>query len=195
MKAPAQQPGYFDRLYAANPDPWGFEGNPYEDAKYAATVAALPRPHYRSALEVGCSIGMLTARIAPACDALLATDVADAALACAAERCASLPQVRFMRSALPETAPNGRFDLILLSEVLYYFDRPALALVARALSAVAEPGADIVLVHWLGPTPDYPLNGDEAVEAFEENLPAATVIGRDRQEGYRLDVLRTAPAG
>lgn len=195
MTAPAQLPGYFDRLYADNPDPWGFEGNPYEDAKYTATVAALPRPRYRSALEVGCSIGILTARIAPSCDALLSTDVADAALASAARRCADLPHVRFERSMLPGTPPAGRFDLILLSEVLYYFDRDALVQVAHALASVADPGADLVLVHWLGPTPDYPLTGDQAVDVFETSLPGAIVMARDRQDGYRLDVLRIAPAG
>lgn len=194
MTAKALEPGYFDALYAANADPWGFETSPYEDAKYAATLAALPRPRYRSAVEVGCSIGVLTERLAPCCDALLGTDVAAAALARAAARCAALPQVRFARSTLPETPPAGCFELILLSEVLYYFAAPDVARVAAALAAVAAPGADLLLVHWLGPTPDYPLTGDAAVAAFEAALPGFDVMRRARSADYRLDLLRAPPA-
>ena len=36
-------PEYFDHVYQANRDPWNFETSPYERAKYAATLAALPR--------------------------------------------------------------------------------------------------------------------------------------------------------
>jgi hypothetical protein len=33
-------PCFFTRLYAENPDPWGFETSAYEHAKYDATIAA-----------------------------------------------------------------------------------------------------------------------------------------------------------
>lgn len=56
-------PDYFDVRYAADPDPWNFAGSPYERDKYAATLAALPRERYASALEVGCSIGVLLSLI------------------------------------------------------------------------------------------------------------------------------------
>ena len=46
----------------------------YERRKRALTLAALPQERYRSALEVGCSIGTLTADLAPRCDNLLAVD-------------------------------------------------------------------------------------------------------------------------
>ena len=55
---------YFDRKYAFDPDPWGFATSAYEADKYRATLAALPRARYRRALEVGCSIGVLTERLA-----------------------------------------------------------------------------------------------------------------------------------
>ena len=56
---PTLQPEYFDALYASDPDPWNFAASPYERAKYALTLNAMPKPRYRSALEVGCSIGVL----------------------------------------------------------------------------------------------------------------------------------------
>ena len=74
-------PEYFERLYAQSADPWDFEASPYEAAKYAATLAALPRPRYANAFELGCSIGVLTRALAPRCERLLATDVSEAALA------------------------------------------------------------------------------------------------------------------
>lgn len=190
MTAAALDPGYFDRLYAEKADPWDFAGNAYEMAKYAATVAALPRPRYASAVEVGCSIGFLTEKLAARCDRLLGTDVADAALDAARKRCAALPQVSFERSGLPDTAPAGPFDLIVFSEVLYYFDRAGLEAIVRGLGPAMPAGTDIVMVHWLGPTPDYPMTGDEAVDAFLGLLGPHTLMQRARTPQYRLDVVR-----
>ena len=63
---------YFDSLYAAEADPWAFATSDYEREKYAATLAALPRPHYARALEIGCSIGVLTRMLAGRVGASLA---------------------------------------------------------------------------------------------------------------------------
>ena len=38
---------YFDDLYAGERDPWEFETSAYEQAKYGATLAALPASRYR----------------------------------------------------------------------------------------------------------------------------------------------------
>lgn len=192
-KAPALTPGYFDALYAHDADPWGFETSAYEDAKYTSTLAALKGRRYADAIEVGCSIGVLTERLAPFCDRLLATDVADAAIDVARRRCTLMPQVRFALSTLPERAPPGRFDLILLSEVLYYFDDAGIAAVAAAVRQIALPGADVLLVHWLGPTPDYPQTGEQAVTAFEAALGNFEVRLRQRTPHYRLDLLSLEP--
>ncbi len=121
-------PEYFDDVYRANADPWNFASSPYEAAKYRATLDALPRAKYANAFEAGCSIGVLTAQLAPRCERLLSIDLSDAALAQARERCATLPQVRFERRALPGDFPDadGPFDLILISEVGYYLAMPDL---------------------------------------------------------------------
>lgn len=184
---------YFDQLYADNPDPWRMVSNEYEDAKYAATLAALPRVRYQHAIEIGCSVGVLTARLATRCDDLLATDVAQAALDQAAMRCRGLP-VRFALSSLPDSPPPGQFDLIMLSEVLYYFDEADIARIAEAVRNMATPDADIMLVHWLGETPDYPLSGEEAVAAFEA-AGNWQVMQRAQTRQYRLDLLRVDRSG
>lgn len=193
MTAPSLQADYFDTLYAANPDPWRMETSAYEDAKYGATLAALPRERYAHAVEIGCAVGVLTARLAARCDDLLGIDVAQAALDRAAERCRGLP-VRFERSMLPDTPPVGRFDLIMLSEVLYYFDPAGVTRLAAAVRGMAAPEADILLVHWLGETPDYPLTGEEAVAAFEA-AGSWQIMQRARTPDYRLDLLRVARSG
>lgn len=184
-------PAYFDALYGRHSDPWGFATSEYEAGKYIAALAALPRDRYASALEIGCSIGVLTHTLALRCYEVLAIDVADVALQQAQKRNIAHRHVRFERQQFPAAVPHGTFDLIVLSEILYYLDRPDLADAALAIRALARAGAHILLVHWLGPTPDYPLSGDQAAEDFiAALLPDATLLSQLREPDYRIDLLR-----
>jgi hypothetical protein len=70
--------GYFDAMYQAASDPWGFENRWYERRKYALSLALLPAERYRSAFEPGCSIGVFSEQLGSRCDALLCCDVAAA---------------------------------------------------------------------------------------------------------------------
>ncbi len=184
------EPAYFEGLYGADPDPWRFATSAYERGKYAATLAALPPRRFAAGLEVGCSIGILTAQLAARCDSLLALDVAEAALAQARARC---PGVRFEQRAVPGGWPPGQYDLIVFSEVLYYLDEAANRETARRAAAALRPGGTVLLVHWLGET-DYPATGDEAAEWFI----AASGLRPDlqaREPEYRIDRLEGAAAG
>ncbi len=189
---PTLKPDYFDALYTADPDPWNFADSPYEQAKYALTLNAMPKPRYRSALEVGCSIGFLTRSLASRCDAIVAIDAARAPLVEARRRCADLPGVRFEQMFVPEQWPEGVFELILLSEIVYYLSREDVGRLAARVTRALPTGGSALLVHWTGPT-DYPLTGDEAVALFIEEMGAACVIERaDRYPRFRLDVLSRA---
>jgi predicted TPR repeat methyltransferase len=187
-------PAHFERLYAADPDPWNFTGSDYERDKYAATLAALPRAVYPRALEIGCSIGVLTAALAPRCESLLAIDVADTALAAARRRCATLPWVGFRRAQAPQDWPSeGPFDLILLSEVLYYFGPADLDRMAGRVAGSLALGGDVLLVHWTGDT-NYPLSGDAASSRFIAAVASIAAVAHEaRAPRYRLDLLRRAP--
>jgi SAM-dependent methyltransferase len=184
-------PGYFDDVYRANEDPWAFTSSPYERAKYQDTLAALPKPRYERAFEIGSSIGVLTAQLALRCGSLLSVDVSEAALAQARQRCANLPQVELRKMQVPAEFPDGQFDLILLSEVGYYWAPADLARAADLMLAALPIGAQLLLVHWTPIVPDYPQTGDEVHEFF---LKKATPDGLlqhlhgHRAEKYRLDL-------
>ena len=189
---PTLKPEYFNALYTADPDPWNFAASQYEQAKYTLTLNAMPKPRYRSALEVGCSIGVLTRLLASRCDAVLAIDAAPTPLVEARDRCADLPGVRFEQMFVPEQWPEGVFDLILLSEVVYYLSREDVGRLATSVTRSLAPDSSVILVHWTGST-DYPLSGDEAVALFIERMGPVCVVGRaDRYAEFRLDVLSRA---
>ena len=180
---------YFETLYAQKPDPWNFSTSPYEKRKYAATLDVLSRPTYSRALEVGCSIGVFTRLLAGRCDTLLSVDTSARALDQARRDCADLAHVTFRLASLPEEFPDGTFDLIVLSEVLYYFSRTDLARVAAQCEGALTSDGEIVLCHWLGET-NYPLGGDEAAEGFTNSVaPRFRTMAMRREPEYRLDLL------
>jgi SAM-dependent methyltransferase len=182
---------YFEDVYARDPDPWRFASSDYERAKYDATIAALGGARFGAGLEIGCSIGVLTARLAAICDGLLAVDLNERALAAARTRCAALPGVRFARMQVPAEFPAERFDLIVVSEVAYYWSDADLRTAIDASARAAAGGGVVELVHWLPVVPDYPRTGDAAHEAFLAD-PRFERLRGARSERYRIDVLRAA---
>ena len=182
-------PEYFDSLYAKDADPWKFATSDYERAKYAQTLAALPSARYARALEVGCSIGVLTRSLAQRCDRLVAVDASELALSEARRRCIDCGNVEFSRMFVPRDWPQNEFDLILLSEVVYYLDADDVAKLAVRVAGSLAPKAAVALVHWTGET-DYPLAGDDAAELFIAGVRAfADPVRLVRLPEYRVDIL------
>lgn len=175
MNTPATLPaGYFDAMYEAAPDPWGFEDRWYERRKYAISLAQLPARRYRSGFEPGCSIGVFTEMLARRCDRLLACDVAAAAVHAAQQRTRDMPHARVERRDIPRQWPSGRFDLIVFSEMLYYFAEPDLGQILDCAVRALQPGGTLLAVHWRHPVADYPRSGDDVHQA----LAARPGLGR-----------------
>ena len=152
---------YFTRMYAENPDPWGFVDRWYEHRKRALTMGILPRNRFHKAFEPGCSIGTLTELLASRCDHLLATDIVDTALDAARERLTGHPGVTFTRWALGDAWPADDFDLIVLSEVCYYIDTAALREVLKDALAHMTPDGVLLAAHWRHPVEGYLMTGDQ----------------------------------
>lgn len=182
---------YFAKMYESETDPWGFESSWYEQRKYALTVAALPDRRYRSAFEPGCSVGMLSSLLSERCDHLVATDIVPSAVEQARIRCRNISGVRVEQRAIPEDVPVGPFDLVVLSEVAYYFDRQTLELLLDRLVDSMTPAATIVGVHWRGVT-NYPLTGDEAHEVITAR-PGFEDTVHHAEQAFVLDVWKRLP--
>jgi SAM-dependent methyltransferase len=183
---------YFEEMYRRNPDPWRFAASAYERDKYAASLAALGERKFCRGFEVGCSIGIFTQALAARCDHLLAVDVSETAIAHARRRCADLVGVDLQRMRIPRQWPSGTFDLVVLSEVLYYLCAEDVIATARgALRSLRETGL-ILVVNWTGRT-GGPLSGDEAAKIFCCACGSQlSLLGNAQRRNYRLDIFEKA---
>ena len=192
MTAPVTVPaGYFDAMYQAAADPWGFEDRWYEQRKYAVSLALLPAVRYRSAFEPGCSIGVLTRMLAGRCDAVLSCDVAAAAVRAAARRTADLPHVQVERRDIPGGWPAGRFDLIVFSEILYYFGDHDLEQVLKNAVSALEPEGTLLAVHWRHPVADYLRSGDDVHQVLAGCPALARLVRHDEPDFLAEVYIRT----
>jgi SAM-dependent methyltransferase len=178
----------FDRLYAASDDPWDFQGSVYEREKYARTIEALGDARFGRALEVGCSIGVLTRLLAERCGQMLALDGAARAVGLARARCADLAHIAFAQASVPRDWPEGSFDLLVFSEILYFLTEADIGAVAWLARQSVTQGGTILLVNWTGAT-DTPCTGEAAAEFFiaAAGLPSHLA---HRADTYRVDILQ-----
>ncbi|QJU60206.1 methyltransferase [Sphingomonas sp. AP4-R1] len=180
---------YFDGIFESDDDPWDLASSAYEAAKFRHTHDALAGRRYARALEIGCAHGVLTGQLIGLCDTLLAIDISTRALAKARERVGDRPGLTLQRMAFPSETPEGApFDLVILSEVAYYWSIADLDRAAEWLRDHIAAGGRIILVHYTGET-DYPQTGDEAVDALWTELSAVfSVVAAERRDTYRLDL-------
>ena len=188
-KIESLDPEYFNKVYAANEDPWDFETSEYEAKKYLATIEALPKKKFTNALEIGCSIGILTRQLSLKCESLLATDVSKKALDKAILNCEKIENVTFKKAKFPQELPQGPFDLIVVSEVAYYLSLEDWNLAMGKFLNITTEDATILLCHWLPEVHDYPQTGDEVHDSFSEFMNGKMKnIFETRAENYRIDV-------
>jgi Nodulation protein S (NodS) len=181
---------FFEALYQQNPDPWQFETSTYEAEKYTATISALPRALYRSGFEIGGSIGVLTEKLAQRCHSLLSVDVSTIAQEQAIRRCEHLSNINFQMMSVPQEFPNAPFDLIILSEVGYYWSWSDLKKAQGLILDRLQLQGHLLLVHWIVDARVLPITGDQVHNAFLEHVPTSLKHLKSLNTGkYRLDLL------
>ena len=147
----------FSRRYRTV-DPWNYAQRPYEQHKYDLKLQFLDRPRtdgeapYRRALELGCSEGLFTQRLAADgwAEEVVGVDFVRTAIERAQARCAGLPGVTFRQADVTKTLPPGPFDLVYCSEILYYLGplRRLATLADRIAQEMAEGGHLVLVNPW-----------------------------------------------
>ncbi len=182
MRNPVEE---FEAQYRAANDPWNYLDSEYEQAKYDRTIEALGDRTYPFGLEIGASIGVLTERLARRCGRLITLEPAPTAVERARRRVARLDNVDVRQGSAPEDLPEWRFDLVVCSEVLYYFSRDELATVLDAVEALMPRAGTLLAVSWRG-RGTHQLTGDE-VHAVLRARPGLVRVHAEAQDGYLLD--------
>jgi protein-L-isoaspartate O-methyltransferase len=185
MKTDTTTQEFFERKYLQASDPWDFTASTYEQQRYNAILHALAHRRYDDAFEAGCSIGVLTARLASLCGRLHAMDISPTAAGYARQRCKHLPNVEITCGALPHLLPPGRFDLVVLSEVGYYFTQDKLRVLGTALTERLRDHGVLLAAHWLGQSEDHILSGDCVHQTLGE-LNGLVLEHEERHAGFRL---------
>ena len=146
----------FETIYRTNEDPWQSASKRYryQGWKYDRIVACLPSGRrFRSALDVGCGLGLLSSRLAPRVDEVLGVDIAQTAVDRATATFAGCANLTFQQGNvldLPRSL-DGRFDLVVIADTLYYLPAPitaeVLASVAQRVSELLVPGGICLLAN------------------------------------------------
>jgi SAM-dependent methyltransferase len=184
----ASSAAFFEAKYQKKADPWDFSSNAYELQRFNAIISAIAHRRYARAFEPGCSIGVLTERLAAYCDEVYAIDFSPSASAQAQMRCAHLPQVQVHCASLPEGISNEDFDLLVLSEIGYYFTPQDWQRISAALIDSIPQGATVLASHWLGRSQDHRISGDEVHEILLSHA-RLRIEHMERNLNRRLDRL------
>jgi len=178
---------YFQTMYERSPDPWSLATRWYDRRKYDLTVAALPKARYRSAFEPGCSVGELSTRLAARCDRLLSCDRESSATSSAAARLSGADHARVEQRIIPDQWPQESFDLIVLSEILYYFDQATMHRILDHAMATLEPGGTLAATHWRHPVSDHAQTGDAVHDALRA-IPHLIPVCQHSETDFILEV-------
>lgn len=178
---------HFEDKYAENPDPWQYRSSWYEKRKYAITVAALPRKTYHYGYEPGCSIGELTNLLATRCKNLLSVDCASDAITQAKKTNLHHNHVNFKKAILPLELPKSKFDLIVFSELLYYFSQNDLStLIEWAINHLVRNG-HMACVHWSAKEKCFGYDGFNVHGHLSEHDELSNIVHHE-DENFLLDI-------
>ena len=183
----------FEQLHATHDDPWHYHSRWYERRKRDLTLAMLTRQRYRRAFEPGCSIGVLSTALAARCDALDIQDISQSAVRRAREALKDQSHVSIDCGAIPEQWPEGRFDLIIISEIGYYLSREALDTLCRRIETALSEDGELLACHWRHPIDGSDLNAESVHRTLADHLNV-TRHGHYEDSDTLIDLWQRTPS-
>lgn len=175
----AYSESYFDALYNDNTDPWQYQTRWYEKRKRDMCLAILPQSQYKHGIELGCGNGVLSELLAQRCHALVSIDGNQQAVQLAKERLAELPHVKVIQGVIPNrlltlkdalwdtyllsiSTPVNEppFDLIVISEILYYLSPNDIDTVIAWTEQNLAVGGTLLCCHWRYAIDGFTMTGE-----------------------------------
>ncbi|USQ15414.1 methyltransferase domain-containing protein (plasmid) [Legionella lytica] len=177
---------FFEMMYQNNPDPWRFASNAYELNRYEkiCDIVRNQRPHY--IFEAGCSIGILTEKLAQIAQFVEAIDISHTAATIAQKRCHALANVKIQCDSLSNYVANPNTDLFILSEIGYYFYPEEWENIIKKILISKTSSFHLLASHWLGTSSDHILSADE-VHSIICSLNVFQLKRSVRTKDFRLD--------
>lgn len=167
---------HFDGLFALDEDPWNYRSDWLERRRLDLLVAMLPQEHHGSIFEPACANGSLTRRLASRGDRVVAWDGSSRAIAHARRFLTLQPHVELAEKSVPEHWPEATFDLVVLSDFLYYLPTEHIVDVAVLAARTVNSGGSIIGCHWRGSAHDFLVDGGDAVHTVLADVLGAPVV-------------------
>jgi len=144
-----------ERVFRRKRDPYGYLSHDHEIKKQSTILSLIAGREYKTALEIGCAEGAFTRRLAPYCDHVFAVDLSKTAIDRARENLKGIENVSLVFSNIRHCRLATKWDLIVISEVLYYlskgrFLQKEFDLFLSHLGEILKPGGRMVVVHGFG---------------------------------------------
>ena len=177
---------HLNKLYASTDDPWCHRTSPYEQRKYELAISALGESRYEHILELGCGNGEFARRLSCLSESYTGFDAVDRALL---EAKKAVPHGEFFQGFYPCKLPAGDYDLIVVSEFLYFLDKTTIKHLADTILKRWRM-SDILVVNYRGET-GHVLDGDGAGEIFRHEMIGAYRPTRwISHEEFNLEILK-----
>ena len=183
---PTTSAEFFEEKYQLVADPWDFATDNYEQERYQLIMGHLEGGEYSIAFEPGCSIGVLTERLARLCGKVYASDFSATAVARSRARCEHLQHVVVDCAELNSRTSIHAADLVVLSEIGYYFTEAHWVAVVDNIVSQMAPRSVLLAAHWLGRSEDHVRTGDQVHQTLMEAHGLELQIGK-RFPLFRLD--------
>lgn len=132
-----------NRVFGRGRDPFRYSADGYENRRLDAMTKLAGAA--RRALELGCAEGHFTERLSGVCPDVTAVDISSVALGRVKAR------ARLIEADIRDWSPEGKFDLVVVGDVLYYLDKPVVRDAFEAqfprIASWLEPGGRLLLAH------------------------------------------------
>ncbi len=186
----------FEAAYSATSDPWGSASlrYGYQRRKYDHIVALLPSRQFRKALDLGCGLGLLSQRLTARADETLGLDVADAAIKLARAYAKGVGRLTFAQGDvldLPHEL-NGRFDLVVIADTLYYLSplkNELLKMLACRVADLLAPGGICLIADHFFFSADIDSRTSRRIHDAFSWSPRFSVVSHHRKPFFLVTIL------